>query len=102
MIAALEEKQEALRELCQKYHVQDFYAFGSAVEGGFEEGRSDFDFLVRFLPSAPLEHGERYFGLLEKLETLLQAKVDLVEIDAVTNRYVLRSMKETKVCLYAA
>ncbi|MCC6145071.1 MAG: nucleotidyltransferase domain-containing protein [Candidatus Hydrogenedentes bacterium] len=102
MIAALEEKQEALRELCRKYHVQEFYAFGSAVEGGFEEGRSDYDFLVRFLPAEPFEHADRYWGLLQDLEGLFGSPVDLVEINCVTNSYMQKAIEETKVALYAA
>ena len=91
-----------LAGLCRSYEVEELYAFGSAIEGGFDPKRSDFDFLVRFAPCEPVEHAERYFGLLESMQDLLQAPVDLVELGAVTNRRFEESVSASRVCVYAA
>jgi predicted nucleotidyltransferase len=50
----------------------------------------------------PAEHADRYFGLLEKLEILLQAPVDLVESGAIRNPFFRRAVEATQVTLYAA
>ena len=48
----------AIRQACQKYHVQFLYLYGSAVTGAFEPGQSDLDFMVEFTPAAR----DRYDG----------------------------------------
>ncbi len=91
-----------LREFCAHYQVKDLHLFGSAANDSFQDGRSDFDFLVRFLPCDPETHANRYFGLLESLEDLLATKVDLVEIDAISNPFFQREAEATRITLYAA
>lgn len=50
----------------------------------------------------PVQHAESYFGLLEELEKLLGASVDLVESVAIRNPYFQRAVEATQVSLYAA
>ncbi|MBI2435269.1 MAG: nucleotidyltransferase domain-containing protein [Candidatus Hydrogenedentes bacterium] len=102
MHTCLEEHQPRVIALCTKYQAERLYAFGSAVGGGFDVDKSDFDFLVRFFPCTPEEHADRYFGLLESLEALLETKVDLVEIDAIKNPYFRQEVEATRILLYAA
>ena len=45
---------------------------------------------------------DAYFGLLDDLRDILGAKVDLVMVDAVKNRYVAASIERTKQAIYAA
>ncbi len=96
------DKKEALTRLCERRGVRELYLFGSAAEGTFEPSRSDYDFLVRFFPCAPAEHADRYLGLLEDLQDLLGARIDLIEIDAIKNDYFRRETEATRVPLYAA
>ncbi len=93
---------ESIERLCDEFGVAELYAFGSSVEGGFDAEHSDFDFLVRFKASSPIEHADSYFGFLEALQDLLAASIDLVELDAVTNERFWRSVSETKIQIYAA
>ena len=97
-----ESSVEKIEELCKRHSVDRLEAFGSAVRGRFTPGRSDMDFLVRFLPCTPEEHANRYFALLADLEDLFSCNVDLVEIGAVRNPYFLEAIEQSRKLLYAA
>ena len=103
MVKLIEDNYETLKELCKQYRVKRFEVFGSALTGdGFDPKKSDLDFLVEFLALGPGEHAECYFGLLEALQDLFQRDVDLVEIKAVRNPYLLESINENRRQIYAA
>ncbi|MBI4558151.1 MAG: nucleotidyltransferase domain-containing protein [Candidatus Hydrogenedentes bacterium] len=96
------DKRQALVELCRTYAVHRLESFGSATNGSFDARESDLDFLVTFEPCTPGEHYERYFGLLESLESLFGRTVDLVEAQAMRNPYFIRQVNESRKLLYAA
>ncbi len=102
MTTVLEAKLESVADLCVRYHVARLEVFGSAVQGEFEPGRSDLDFLVRFHPCTPEEHAERYFGLLADFQDLFACRIDLVEIGAVRNPYFLENIEASRTLVYAA
>jgi uncharacterized protein len=89
-----------VRVLAKKHRVKRLEVFGSAARG--ETKPNDYDFLVEFEPMEPLEHGRMYFELLESLEATLDAKVDLVEIEAVKNPYFLKAVELERRLVYAA
>ena len=97
-----EDRRVAVAMLCRKYAVQRLEVFGSAVDGTFDPRSSDVDFLVTFGPSTPSEHYERYFGLVESLESLFGRRVDLVEAPALRNPYFIQQVNESKELVYAA
>lgn len=102
MIPLVADKLDEVTELCRKYNVERLDLFGSAAVGDFEPGRSDLDFVVVFREMAPAERKDCYFGLLFDLEDLFARSIDLLEATAVKNRYVRRSIEDTKELLYAA
>lgn len=102
MATAIDEKRTAVEALCAKHHVQELYLFGSATGTSFKRDESDYDFLVRFLPCTPVQHADRYFGLLEDLQDLFEASIDLVEIDAIRNSRFRQEAEESRVQIYAA
>ena len=102
MVAAIENKRDALGALCRKYGVVRMYVFGSAVRADFRPGDSDVDLLVEFAPIGGYAKARAYFKLLDELEALLGTKVDLVMAGAVRNRYIARDIESTKQLLYAA
>ena len=103
MVKLIEDNYETLKELCKQYRVKRFEVFGSASTGeGFDSEKSDVDFLVEFLALGPGEHAKCYFGLLEVLQDLFKRDVDLVEIKAVRNPYLLESINENRRQIYAA
>ena len=102
MIPEIERCRSDLEVLCKRFGVRRLEAFGSAVSGRFQSETSDVDFLVEFLPLNGPGYADRYFGLLESLETLFQRPVDLIVASAIKNPYFRQSVDETRTLLYAA
>ena len=102
MNALLDRRREDVVRLCRRHGVARLEVFGSATDDSFDPEHSDLDFLVTFAPCAPGEHYERYFGLVESLESLFGRPVDLVEASAMRNPYFVRSVNETKALLYVS
>ncbi|MFC1544219.1 nucleotidyltransferase family protein [Gemmatimonadota bacterium] len=102
MTGMLEEKREAIAELCRRHGVLRLEVFGSSLREEFNPAASDFDFLVEFEAMEPYARVDAYFGLLEELQNALGREVDLVMVDAVTNPYIAREIERTKQLLYAA
>ena len=103
MIGVIEECGEEIKEVCRRYGVSKLEVFGSAVDGEFEEDRSDVDFLVEFLPGQVLGPGlSHYFDLKVALERLLGRTVDLVMYGAMKNPHFIREVNRTRRTVYAA
>jgi len=91
-----------LEELCRRFRVRRLELFGSAAVGKYRAGESDLDFLVEFEELSPGTYADTYFGLLESVEKLFSARVDLVVASAIKNPYFRKSVDDTKALLYAA
>lgn len=102
MAAVLENKTDDIAALCREYNVARLYAFGSALRDDFRPDESDVDLLVEFEPMDGYERAAAYFDMVEELEVVLGAKVDLVMVGAVKNRYISAEIDRTKRMLYAA
>ena len=103
MIPLVIENSAAIASLCGQYHVHRLALFGSGLSPDhFDQASSDLDFLVDFLPLAPGQRADTYFGLREGLEALLGRPVDLVVRKAIKNPYFLRSVEPGCELLYAA
>lgn len=98
----VKDKKEAILALCLEFRVKRLDLFGSALSKSFDAESSDIDFLVEFHPLADGQRADAYFGLLERLEALLQRPVDLVTTKAVRNPYFLDAIRSTRTTLYAA
>jgi predicted nucleotidyltransferase len=101
MPSAIVERQAEIDQLCARFHVRRLALFGSAAQTPDSEPR-DYDLLVEFQAMTPVQHAESFFGLLEELEELLRAPVDLVELSAIRNPFFRRAVEATQVSLYAA
>jgi uncharacterized protein len=93
---------EEIAALCVKHRVKRLDLFGSAASGAFDPNRSDLDFAVEFEPLSPIEHADHFFGLKEDLEALFQRPVDLLELAPIRNPYLLKSIEQTRLRVYAA
>jgi predicted nucleotidyltransferase len=103
MIGLLEHHRDELTRLCLDFGVERLDAFGSAAgPERFDPDRSDIDLLVEFAPMDPVRHAKAYFGLLGALQDLFARRIDLLEIKAVTNPYLLESIQESRQQIYAA
>ena len=100
--AVIDDKQNELKEVCGRFGVKTLAVFGSAAQGeGFTE-QSDLDFLVQFLPLSPIDHADAYFGLLATLRELFNRGIDLLEVKAIDNPYLMETINQHRVELYAA
>lgn len=99
--ARLDARRDRIAALCRRHHVRRLDLFGSAATGG-EHAGSDYDFLVEFEPLPPGGYSEAYFGLLEDLQALLEAPVDLVVERAIRNPYFRQAVDAQRQALYAA
>jgi len=103
MIELITSHKKEIANLCNQYNVKYLELIGSALnEDNFDPQTSDIDFIVEFLPSQPRQHAKAYFKLLEKLQDMFGCKIDLVEVKAVTNPYLLDSINKNKMEIYAA
>ena len=102
MLDDIRDKREAIDTLCLQFRVRRLELFGSATGTTFDPATSDVDFLVEFFEFPGGGIADAYFGLRQELENLLQRKVDLVTVAAVTNPYLRQSIDRSKEVLYAA
>jgi predicted nucleotidyltransferase len=97
--------QNYLQEIitaCKEHHVDSISVFGSAAKGTMHE-ESDVDFLVEFSNNLDvLDYAENYFSLLDRLEKILNKKVDLVSNKSLKNPILIQEILHSKVQLYAA
>jgi hypothetical protein len=88
-----------IRASCKKFEVKKLEIFGSAVREDFRED-SDVDFLVEFEDLFAPHISDKYFGLLEELENHCQRKVDLVEVNSITNPFFKKSIDRHRILIY--
>ena len=102
MTNLLENKRQAIAEVCERHGVVRLDAFGSALRDDFKPSESDLDLLVEFGPMEPYARVDAYFGMLEEVRALLGLEIDLVIVGAVKNSYIARDIERTRRMLYAA
>ena len=102
MVQALQDKRDAIAELCARHGVARLDGFGSALRDDYRPGESGADLLVEFAPMDGCAKAVAYFDLLDDLRGLLGVEVDLVMAGAVKNRYIARDIERTRQLLYAA
>ena len=91
MIASIEQNQQALSELCQRFGVRKLELFGSAATGAFDANSSDLDFIVELEPGRSLlDLG----GLQMALENLLGCPVDVITVKGLRERIRARALEE--------
>jgi hypothetical protein len=73
----ISQRQAEIESLCRRFGASRLELFGSAATAEFEEGRSDFGFLVEFDLGSQVNALGAYFGFKEALEALLGHPVDL-------------------------
>jgi predicted nucleotidyltransferase len=102
MLDRIEQLRPQIIDLCRKHEVKRLELFGSAARGDFDAATSDVDFFYEFDPACPASVADRFFGLMEDLQTLLGMKVDLVSAVDAVNPYFLQVANRHRVMLYAA
>jgi predicted nucleotidyltransferase len=93
----LKTRMQTLKSIFTKYEAKHVYLFGSAVS---KEDYHDVDFLFSFDEEMDYElYANRYFALLNELETYLGTKVDLVAEKTIKNPYLRKSIEQQKICI---
>ena len=85
----------SLNQLCDKYHVDKMYLFGSALNSNFTS-KSDIDFLVKFKPIDLMQYFENYTNFKESLKVLFSREIDLVEEQTLKNPILISSIEKNK------
>ena len=91
-------------DLCHRYKVKTLAVFGSILTERFND-KSDIDLLVTFEPHDPDNPGDfdyvrNYFDLKDAFAKLLGREIDLIEEDALRNKYFIRNVNRTKQIIY--
>jgi predicted nucleotidyltransferase len=90
---------EGIKKLCQRYYVAELFVFGSILSDKFNEN-SDIDLLIRFSGVVLEEYFDNYMDFKEELELLLKRNVDLLEMQALKNPILIRSIDRDKKLIY--
>lgn len=99
----IEQHKDAIRDLCREFGVARLEVFGSAATDEFDPDRSDIDFIIEYPPDYDFGPWlKRYFEFQERLETLLNRKVDLVMMSALQNRWFNREAAKTRTAVHDA
>lgn len=94
-----EEHIKKLKNLCDKYHVEKMYLFGSALTPNFN-AKSDIDFLVKFKQIDLAEYFDNYMNFKENLKKLFGREIDLVEEQTLKNPILINSIDKNKTLVY--
>jgi len=93
--------RDAVTELCHAQKVLGLELFGSATSEDFDPDLSDLDFLVEFKDPDRPGIADRFLGLAEGLERILNHKVDLVTKRSLKNPVFIGSISRSKEVVYA-
>ncbi|MBL0310368.1 MAG: nucleotidyltransferase domain-containing protein [Bacteroidetes bacterium] len=93
-------KLPLLISLLRNHKVKRAYAFGSVCTDRFNP-ESDVDLLIAFQDDLdPIEYGDLYWSLDEKLPELLNRPVDIITEKQLRNPYFIKVMNRTKTPIY--
>lgn len=99
----IQQNQTAIADLCKRYRVKRLDVFGSAARAAdFNLEHSDADFLVEFAESSRSPSLQEFFALRQELEQIIGRHVDLAEVAALHNPYLLASIEQSRELVYAA
>ena len=97
----IESRRPDIAALCQEHGVRRLAAFGSVLREDFDPESSDVDFVIEFGSAREGAVARQYFDFKAALERLLDRPVDLVELQAMPDTRLKRSIERTQVPVYA-
>ena len=99
-IPGLEYDEQALAELCQRWHIRELRLFGSRARGE-ARGDSDVDLMVSFFDGQVPDLWS-FTALPAELEALLGKPVDVMMDGPIRNRFRRASIQRDLTTVYAA
>ena len=101
--ANVQDRSEAVAQICRRYRVARLELFGSACTADFDAQSSDVDFLVEFLPGTDLGPWlSRLFDLQRALSRFFGRAVDPVMASALRDPWFRREAEKTRTTIYDA
>ena len=100
MLREVEQKRQALAELCRRYRIRRLRLFGSAATGTFAPEASDLDFVAEFADTQSADYADRYFDFAEALERLFNRRVDVITQRSIRNPYFRAEVQKTAQVVY--
>ena len=97
----IDQHQSELAQACSTYKVKELYAFGSVLSDRFNE-KSDVDLAVDFDRDSFEGSFLQFLNFKNTLEEIFHRHVDLVPLGSIRNQVFLRTLNQTKRCIYAA
>ena len=97
------QNKQQITDLCRLHRVKSLFVFGSILTDRFND-HSDVDLLVDFEPTdhSSFDYVANYFGLQEKLESIFQRPVDLIEAKGLRNQHFINAINRLKQMIYGA
>ena len=95
----IEQHSEQIQKVCSEHKVDQMFVFGSVLTKDFNEN-SDVDFLIKFGEIDLYDYFENLLNLKESLENILHRKIDILEVQAVKNPYLKKSIDNSKLLIY--
>ncbi len=92
--------KDAIFQLCKRYKVREFSIFGSFLRDDFKQS-SDIDVLVSFFEDAPVSLFDM-IDLENELSALFGRKVDLVEVESLSNPIRRKAILDSREIMYVA
>jgi uncharacterized protein len=91
---------EEIGRICEQHQVEQLYIFGSVKTDTFND-KSDIDFLLQFSHLIdPAKYFDNYMDFKEKMESILNREIDIVENQAVRNPIFRKVLDREKVLVY--
>ena len=90
--------KKSISRICRSLAVHKLDLVGSAARDDFQPERSDIDVVVDFDGNDRLF--ERYFDLKQQLEDCFNRNVDIIQIKALKNPYVKKSIEADRITVY--
>jgi len=91
---------EDINRICQQHQVEQLFIFGSIKTDKFDD-KSDIDILIQFSHLIdPAGYFENYMDFKEKMESVLNREVDIVENQAVRNPIFRKILDREKILVY--
>ncbi len=91
---------EVIKKICEQHHVDQLFIFGSIKTEKFND-QSDIDILIQFSHMIePAEYFENFMDFKEKMESVLDREIDIVENQAVRNPVFRSILDREKILVY--
>jgi hypothetical protein len=102
MSPLIETYKDKITTACAQHELKYLYVFGSAARNVDFSDNSDIDLLYAFNKEkiGKSNYAHNFFKFQEKLEGILNRKIDLVPGEKITNPYFLKQVNAEKIQLY--